>query len=296
MSLKGMITGGFLGDAFSLGAHWIYNLDEITSNFGIYNQVSEPLPNTFHKGKHKGDFTHYGDQAFMLLKYISENKGFDYEGFKEYWINEMENYNGYKDKAAKSSLEYFQEGYLFGYESTELGGVARIGSVIYFAKNEEEALKNGVEQSQVTHTSFQSLLLTEFFIKLIYKMLSHENIEESIKSIINEYKDENKQFSYLENAYLKAKENLSLDYREAIMNIGQTCDGNEAFPAVLYFILKYDNFKDAEIANVNSGGDSAARGMIIGMVFGARDGEETLPKEWLSAMNKKPEIEEFIKK
>ena len=43
----------------------------------------------------------------MLLKYISENKEFDYEGFKEYWINEMKDYNGYKDKATKCSLEYF---------------------------------------------------------------------------------------------------------------------------------------------------------------------------------------------
>ncbi len=165
MSLKGMVTGGFLGDTFSLGAHWIYDLDEITSNFGIYNQVSEPLPGTFHKGKHKGDFTHYGDQSFMLLKYMSENKEFDYEGFKEYWINEMKDYNGYKDKATKCSLEYFQKGYPYGYESMELGGVARIGSIIYFSKNEEEALKNGIEQAQLTHTSFQSLLTTEFFIK-----------------------------------------------------------------------------------------------------------------------------------
>ena len=296
MSLKGMVTGGFLGDAFSLGAHWIYDLDEITSNFGIYNQVSEPLPGTFHKGKHKGDFTHYGDQSFMLLKYMSKNKGFEYEGFKEYWINEMKNYNGYKDKATKCSLEYFQKGYPYGYESMELGGAARIGSIIYFSENEEEALKNGIGQAQLTHTSFQSLLTTEFFIKLIYKMLSDKNIEEAIKSIIAEYKDENKQFSYLENAYLKAKENLELDYKEAIMNIGQTCNGCEAFPAILYFILKYDNFKEAEIANVNSGGDSAARGIIIGMIFGARDGEEALTKEWLAAMNKKSEIEEIIKK
>lgn len=296
MSLKGMIMGGFLGDAFVLGAHWIYDLDKITSNFGIYDQVSEPLSETFHKGKHKGDFTHYGDQAFMLLEYTAKNKNFDYEEFKEYWINEMKSYKGYKDKAAKNSLEYFENGYLYGYESTELGGAARIGSIIYFAESEKEALKNGIEQSQVTHTSFQSLLLTEFFIKLIYKMLANEDIEESIKSIINEYKDTNKQYSYLENAYLKAKENLDYDYKRAIITIGQTCDGDEAFPAILYFILKYNNFKDAEIANANSGGDSATRGMIIGMIFGARDGEEFLVREWLSEMNKKSEIEKLIKK
>ena len=296
MSLKGMIMGGFLGDAFVLGAHWIYDLDKITSNFGIYDQVSEPLPDTFHKGKHKGDFTHYGDQAFMLLEYMVKNKGFSYEGFKEYWISEMMNYQGYKDKATKNSLEYFNNGYLYGYESTELGSVARIGPIIYFAKSEKEALKNGVEQSQVTHTSFQSLLLTEFFIKLIYKMLANGNIEESIKSIIDEYKDTSKQYSYLENAYLKAKEHLAYDYKDAIINIGQTCDSSEAFPAILYFILKYNNFKDAEIANANSGGDSASRGMIIGMIFGARDGEESLVREWLIEMNKKTEIENLIEK
>jgi ADP-ribosylglycohydrolase len=39
-----------------------------------------------------------------------------------------------------------------------------------------------------------------------------------------------------------------------------------------------------------SGGDSAARGMMVGMVLGAHLGEKSLPHEWLSSMKKKDDI------
>ena len=63
---KAMLLGSFLGDAFVLGAHWIYNVRMIEASFGDYTEPQEPLPDSYHKGKHLGDYTHYGDQALLL--------------------------------------------------------------------------------------------------------------------------------------------------------------------------------------------------------------------------------------
>jgi ADP-ribosylglycohydrolase len=41
------------------------------------------------------------------------------------------------------------------------------------------------------------------------------------------------------------------------------------------------------LENTRAGGDSAARGMIIGMILGASLGYEKLPQDWLETMNAK---------
>ena len=39
-----------------------------------------------------------------------------------------------------------------------------------------------------------------------------------------------------------------------------------------------------------SGGDSAARGMVVGMVLAARLGEKGIPAQWVSGLKRKQEI------
>jgi ADP-ribosylglycohydrolase len=44
------------------------------------------------------------------------------------------------------------------------------------------------------------------------------------------------------------------------------------------------------IANASAGGDSAARGTILGMIYGARFGVSELPVEWMSELKARQEI------
>ena len=45
----------------------------------------------------------------------------------------------------------------------------------------------------------------------------------------------------------------------------------------------YQDYKEAMIANVKAGGDSAARGMLVGMIMGAAG--KSLPASWKEGMN-----------
>jgi len=50
------------------------------------------------RGKSKGDFTHYGDQTFVLLESVGQTKGFELQDFATRWKRLFEDYKGYFDR------------------------------------------------------------------------------------------------------------------------------------------------------------------------------------------------------
>src|SRR2546425_5231143 len=76
--LRGAVWGQFVGDAASLGVHWIYNLSELKRAYpdGV-NGFETPLEGHYHFGKGPGEFTHYGDAALLMLESVAELGRFD---------------------------------------------------------------------------------------------------------------------------------------------------------------------------------------------------------------------------
>ena len=103
--LKGMLFGSLVADSLSLGAHWIYDTERISNEFGLIKDMVCPPQDSLHKNKKAGEHTHYGDQTLFLLKNIFENKGFDSYAFKYSWASFMKEYDGYIDSASKKTLE-----------------------------------------------------------------------------------------------------------------------------------------------------------------------------------------------
>jgi ADP-ribosylglycohydrolase len=70
------------------------------------------------------------------------------------------------------------------------------------------------------------------------------------------------------------------------------CSVEAALPGTIHLICTCEtDFSRALIENVRAGGDSAARGMLLGMVLGAHAGTEALPSRWLDELNRRPRIE-----
>ena len=64
---------------------------------------------------------------------------------------------------------------------------------------------------------------------------------------------------------------------------------------MIHLIVKYENnLKEALIENVMAGGDSAARGMLVGMVLGAHIGMRAIPQDWLSSLKSREQIEVYL--
>jgi ADP-ribosylglycohydrolase len=69
----------------------------------------------------------------------------------------------------------------------------------------------------------------------------------------------------------------------AVQALGPACGIAGALPATLVLALLYpDELETALIENVMAGGDSAARGLALGALLGARPGA-FVPERWLAA-------------
>jgi ADP-ribosylglycohydrolase len=91
------------------------------------------------------------------------------------------------------------------------------------------------------------------------------------------------------------KESIHLDTRGVIEEFGQHCETEAAFPAVIHLVCKYEgNLKEALVENVMAGGDSAARGITVGMILGAHGGMDAIPEVWLTEMKAFQKIDRLL--
>jgi ADP-ribosylglycohydrolase len=291
---KAMLLGSFLGDAFVLGAHWIYNVNVIEAKFGEYAAPQEPLPGSWHPGKHLGDYTHYGDQALLLNGYLRQKGGaYSNDGFREVWRQYMSSYAGYMDKATKESLEAFEKGEESGSHSDELGGAARLAPVLYWVDNPWNALEMAVCQSRLTHNSEASLLATELFSRMTLRCLEDPTAEipDALTASLSAMKQAGQNPALLDGYLEQARAAVGMKAADMAAALGQSCHAEHAIPVIMAILLGESEYRPALQLNARIGGDSATRGMIIGAILGARNGMGDLPTDWLAAVKKLPELE-----
>ncbi len=287
--ILGIIYGSFIGDAIALGPHWIYNTEEIKTHFHPITGFSTPSHTPYHQGKEAGDFTHYGDQSLLLLKSLSTNQDFNVDEFKHDWLHFMTHENLYLDHASKTSIQLLSDANTFtGSESDELGGFARSAPLFALQQSGHEAF---IKQTALTHNNPLLFKISDYFIDVIYDVATGIDIKEALKAQL-EGRDPFIIASY-ENALAQSGTIV-----EAVGTIGQSCSSNFGLPSVVSILLKSDtkdcDFKEILINNVYAGGDSASRGMILGMILGAKVGYQNIPQDLLRGLNKEHEIHDYL--
>ena len=292
-SVYGAIYGALVADAFALGAHWVYEIDEIKEKFpkleGFYDPMTE-----YHGSKKAGDFTHYGDQCMWLLESVSLEKEFSLASFSQRWKAYMQDYEGYIDGASKTTLENLNSGKSAleaGSTSQDLSVVGRIPPLaLIYCDQQKDFEDASVLQSRMTHNSQAVIETTRFFSQLLYLVLQGYTPKNSILAILEESDNE-----VLVKWIKTALASVEHDTIEAVKSCGQSCNVNGACPSALHLILKYENnYAEAMRQNVYAGGDSAARGMVTGMILGAYNGLSSIPQDWINALSSQNRIEEYL--
>ncbi len=51
---KSMVMASFVADSLALGAHWIYEAEKISTNFGKVDTLLKPASDSYHPTKEKG--------------------------------------------------------------------------------------------------------------------------------------------------------------------------------------------------------------------------------------------------
>lgn len=292
---KAMVIASFAADSLALGVHWIYDTESIVKLFVRVESFLKPGHHSYHSTKEKGEFTHYGDQAFVLLESLAEEKGFDLSAFSVRWRAFFDNYDGYVDYATRVTLTNYDSGGSYqdpGSPSDDLAGAARIAPMVYAYNHDIDGLVKSVRaQTRMTHDNPFTVDAAEFFGRVAWQALQGSRPTEAMRKISEEHFVRSPLSGWVREGFeSKTKKSVS-----TISKFGQSCHTEEAFPGVVHLIAKYENdLREALIQSVMAGGDSAARGMIVGMVLGAYLGMESLPRQWIDELKKKDEILKLI--
>lgn len=293
--LYGALWGAFCADAYALGPHWEYdtrNIEKASLNWEGYNN---PVTK-YHGDKKAGDFTHYGDQSMWLLRTIADKSSFELASFGQIWKDEMKTYSGYIDHASNATLENLKKGADWnscGSESKDFSAVGRMAPLLLILGDMPAVLKEAVKaQTALTHNSEVVAEAAGFFSDLAAALLEGKELQANLRSIAAGY-SKTLQDWVEKGIGSSSKKKTSL----VIKTFGQACAIDQGFPGVIHLITKYTgNYRQAMEENAKSGGDSAARGMLAGMILGIINGEEAVPDEWKKKLTYSNEIEGLISK
>jgi ADP-ribosylglycohydrolase len=290
-----MVLASFAADSLALGVHWIYNTRVIDKKFGRVEHFLKPERPTYHPTKKRGEFTHYGDQTLTLLESIAESNGFSLSDFSERWQKLFENYNGYVDGATKGTLANLAAGKSLpesGSDSDDLAGASRIAPLVFAYRNRLQELIEGVTaQTAFTHNHPHVIKSASFFATIAFQILAGTSPLEAIEQAKRKAFHSDPVKRWIE----MGLESAARESREAILDFGQMCEIEAAFPCVIHLVAKHENdLKAALIENAMAGGDSAGRGLLVGLLLGAHLGMDAIPPDWLSDMQAYSKIIEML--
>jgi ADP-ribosylglycohydrolase len=282
-------------DALALGAHWIYDTRQIDQQIGRVDTLRAPLPKSFHTTRTRGDLTHYGDQTVLLLRSLAESGCFSIQSFAMMWQALFVDYTGYRDHATKETLQRFKAGAPpeeAGSNSSDLGGAARIAPLVYFYQNDEDAMVAAVrQQTLMTHRNPDVVDSAAFFARVTASVMQGSAPLAALQKVAERHFNR----APFDRWVAEGIGSRQVPTRQAIGQFGQACDVAAAVPGVVHLIAKYqDQPQEGLIENVMAGGDSAARGLIAGMVFGAFSGREAVAQAWLTELNNLGKIEGYL--
>jgi len=294
---KAMVLASFAADALALGVHWIYNTNVIDKKWGRVEEYIKPERPTFHPSKSLGEFTHYGDQTLVLLESVAASSGFDINNFADKWQQFMESYEGYLDGATKATLENIKAGKQptgAGSDSDDFAGAARIAPLVYnYRDNITKLIDSARAQAAVTHNHQEGIDTAAFFGSVAFNVLKGKRPLNAIQLTLEERFNRKPYSTWIEDGIKSAEKDTS----QAMLDLGQMCEIQAAFPCVIHLIAKYeDNLKEGLVENAMAGGDSAGRGLTVGMVLGAHLGIDAIPPKWLSDLKAYQKIVDLLDK
>lgn len=291
--IRSAILASLAADALSLGAHWEYDQGRIVRQLGRVTDLLPPTLNDYHNGKGAGAQSHYGDQTLLLLRSVAGKGAFDLADFATRWRGMMEGgYTGFMDKASREALANFAAGRApeqTGAATNDFAGAARMAPLLAVLHDNEEGLVNAARaQTLMTHGSPVIADGAEFMARAAAALLRGADMRAAFDHAATA------RYAALpaEDWLAFADMSLSEDTPAAIARFGQSCGMQGAFLGVVHVALKHEAAPETGLVdNVMAGGDSCARGLAIGMLFGARHGLGWMPERWLAPLAARTEIE-----
>jgi ADP-ribosylglycohydrolase len=294
----GLLEATLVADSLALAPHWIYDQAELEEKFGRVTDLETPPADGYHSGKARGAQTHYGDQVLVLMESLEACGGnFVMDDFARRWREFWRESHAYRDHATTETLASLDAGRGLtqaGSRSTELGGAGRIAPLLLALRAEDTPMIIGAVRAQtaLTHAAPVTLDAAEFIARVVFLLLRGVSIPSALRTTAD--------LSYkalpAADYFQRAEATAGMSTTEAVEELGQSCPLDKALPAVFAVLLRHgDDLETALIENVMAGGDSAARGLVLGTILGAAHGQRAIPLRWIEALRARSRIGTFLR-
>ena len=302
--IRGAIWGQFVGDAFCLGSHWIYDLTELDQHFPDGPQGFEvPATGHYHFGKQSGDQTHYGDGALLFLKSLAERGTFDAVKFGSRFVALFDSpgYRGYRDHATKETIAAFHTfcaahpdipfAFQSGADDDQPATVSRLAPLAALYCRHPDYLSIVERATLVCQNNRRAVAYARAHALILCELLSGTVFHEAIRTVADSMADIGGADVEVFECITAAVTAAHMDVRETTLRFGQSCPLKSSFSAALQCALHHDgDFAGAMRANAAAGGDSAGRAAMIGAWLGAAYGVDALPRAWRESLTAREEI------
>lgn len=295
--VAGLLYGSLTADALALGAHWIYNQEELRRDFRRVTDYLDPREDSYHPNKKRGEQTHYGDQALTLLGSLKARGGFEVSAFSHDWQRMWDGYPDYFDYATKETLKKLKAGVPAteaASKSNEFGGAARIAPLMaLMAEGSVDAATAAARaQTALTHGSKIAVDAAEFLTRVVFALLEGAQLRAAIEHAAKGAYHELDARAMLH----RVEGTRSLEIAAAAKSLGLACPAPQALPTLLMLLDRCgDDFETALIDNVMAGGDNAACGLALGMILGAGHGKSRIPERWLRELEAAARLDVFLR-
>jgi len=302
--IRGAVWGQFVGDAFCLGSHWIYDLSELERRFpGGPQGFEEPAEGHYHAGKKSGEQTHYGDGALLQLRSLADRGGFDAVDFGARFVALMESadYKGYRDHAAKGTVanaRAFREsrpgkayGYQDGADDDQPATASRLASVAARHFRDDDYLVVVERATRVCQNNERAVAYNKANGAVLRDLFTGVDLAAAFRGASDLAAGTGTHGDEVAAKIGEAMSAINLTVREATLRFGQVCPLASSFPAAVQGALRHqDNFAEAVRDTAAAGGDNAARAAMIGAWLGAFLGVEAIPAGWRERLAARDEI------
>ncbi len=293
--LATLLQASLVADSLALPVNWIYDPEAIAGGVGRLTDIIAPPASSYHAGQPAGGQTHHGEQALVLMDSLADRHAFAGDVFIARWQAWWGHAKSYRDGATKATLANLAAGASpldAGSESADLGGASRLAPLIVAMAQatEAELVMAARAQTAITHRAPAAIDAAAFIVRAVRAVLAGAAVPEALAAAA-----EARYAGLSIDKHLKAAlATVGQDVTASVQALGPGCPVGGALPGAMAVALAYPNdLEGALIANAMAAGDSAARGLFLGMLLGAVPGA-AVPERWLLRWLARQQVADFL--
>lgn len=293
------VLGALIGDAATLGLHWIYDpvrISKIEGQKGIVflkpdaSHYKEVKGYFAHNGKESGESSGYGELCLLLLKHLVKHGSFERTMYQTEYLSFFGPgglYRGYVDSPTRATLQTLLPldpdafPVASGADDDQFLSLAALPAIVASNMDSLEILLNRVDELvRVTNNNDIAVAAAKCSAAALFEILCGKQVEEALSSSIQFAG--NKLGPLLE----EALEIQTLDGIKVAERFGFACHVTEGLPVIFHIAKCAPDYRIAIETNIRTGGDSCGRAIMIGALTASHMVKQNetsfpIPLEWL---------------